>query len=510
MNDAQLINYKYNEHFVSSEPQLGSQGFDPNKQSIGLNDIQDSHFKFFEDFVMLSEKWEERRLEQLASKAKARENDSRFTKLEAGGLNWSSNLPEGKDRLDILKSDLYKSYDVTLTPPTWKFKNSGITYQLISEGKDKLAHSQLYKFECADPDDGHALCSRILMENIVAEDMFLHKKWTTLSKFSDTRHISRNEITLLDDMYVTNEDLRKKYRTRSLGEILELILSKKLKSILKKDRPQLYCVRDGVRPNNEMYNRWNGLQVFDLDLKNSNNFDVSNKVQKDELKQSLYTHLCKYHWFVSIGYSSSGNGLHIYTKVQCPSYYYVEEEQIEELYKYWYRTSFCLKYAVIHYLLTEVCGVSNGIDTKKQVLDFAVGRISQGIRIAYDPKFLVNLNFEDMPIWAGAHIPPIDGLTLNDWLLKNDILTNRTFKGWQTETKHPVMNNEKQLSTQEKVYEEMNIKVSEVGDVTPYNGTIKYPLRYNVCNTLAHLFGEKGRDYAIVFYNQKKWVIFPK
>jgi hypothetical protein len=297
-------------------------------------------------------------------------------------------------------------------------------------------------------------------------------------------------------MYVNNENLRKKYRTRTLGEIFELILSDKLKNISKDERPQLYFVWDGSRPNNDMYHKWNGLQVFDLDLKNSNNFDISNKTQKEALRENLYAHLCKFHWFVGIGYSSSGNGLHIYTKAYCEPY--VETDQIEKLYRYWYRASFCLKYAVIHYLLTQVCGVSNGIDTKKQVLDFSVGKISQGIRVSHDPQFLINPNFEDMPIWAGAHIPPIEGLTLNEWLLKDDILTNRTFIGWQTETKHPVMNNEKQLLTQEKVHEELNVKVKKFDDksVTPYNGEIYYALRYNVCNTLAHLFGEKGRYYA--------------
>jgi hypothetical protein len=504
----ELLDSKCNESALTlSDLQSANQGSDSNEQNIGVGDAQNFHFNFkvIEDFVISSKNTEEHWLGQLASVAKKRENDSRFAKLEDGGLNWSSNSVQGKDRLDILKADLHRLYNVEITAPKLSDKDWDRILYLMAEGKDRLANLQVsYSIDPNDPDDDDALDSRMLMAAIVAEDMFQNKQWTTLSKFSDTRYISCNEITLLNDMYVSNQKLKKKYRIRTLGEILELILSEQLKSIPKENRPQLYFVRDGSRPNNGMYDRWNGLQVFDLDLKNSNNFDISNQAQKEELKQNLYNHLCKYHWFVGIGYSSSGNGLHIYTKVFCCDY--VETDQIEDLYKYWYRLSFVLKYAVIHYLLTEVCGVSNGIDSKKQVLDVAVGKISQGIRVAYDPQFLVNPNFEDMPIWAFAHIPPVEGLPLKAWLLKDDILKNRTFMGWEKEMSPPVMKSEKQLPIEEKVYEEMNVKLKNFEDknVTPYNGRIYYKSRYHVCNTLAHLFGEKGRNYAHIILQSKK------
>ena len=53
---------------------------------------------------------------------------------------------------------------------------------------------------------------------------------------------------------------------------------------------------------------WNGFQVIDMDIKDET---IAKK-----LKVVLFERLKKYNWFVGIALSSSGKGLHVYTKIQ--------------------------------------------------------------------------------------------------------------------------------------------------------------------------------------------------
>lgn len=333
-----------------------------------------------------------------------------------------------------------------------------------------------------------------IIDILTAQDLFKDQKWTFLSKFNDSRYILLNKTTLLDNAFVSNRNLSKLNRTRRLGELLNLIMSDTLSKLRKEQRPQLYYTSDGVRPDNTQYHKWNGLQVFDLDLKYAKCFA---DIKVNEVKQQLYSSLCHYPWLVGVGVSSSGKGIHIYTKVARPHHYWIDEAQNEMYERYWYRMSFVQKYAAIRWVMEHICHIDNGEDPKHPVIDFAVCKISQGIRVAYDPNFLVNPTFEDIQPCVGYHIPPSDGLEITDWLMTNEIMNSRIFQSWMSQNKEA----EEILSgvhveKTDASYEDTEVSVPENGKITPYQGDVFYQLRYNVCNTLAAFFGEEGRKYA--------------
>lgn len=341
-----------------------------------------------------------------------------------------------------------------------------------------------------------------IIDLMTHQDLYGSHTWTFLSKFNDTRFISLNKTTVLDNAYTNNRNLNKMNRTRRMGELLGLILSSHLKNIRKENRPQLYYTSNGLRPDNTQYHKWNGLQIFDLDLKYTSNFK---KEDVPGIKQKLYDVLQKYTWFVGIGFSSSGNGVHIYTKVARPHHWYADEVANEEYVKYWYRMSYVQKYAVIRWVMENICGVDNGTDPKHPVIDFAMAKISQGVRIAYDPDFLINPNFEDIQPCVGFHIPPQEGLNLEDWLLRDYITTNKYFMMWEQQAKDAVDKlNGTYLEPLEESFGDTTVALKEGGKVLPFNGDVHYTLRYNVCNTLASYFGEAGREYAHIILKSEQ------
>ena len=333
-----------------------------------------------------------------------------------------------------------------------------------------------------------------IIDLLVSKKMYESKIWTYFTKFNDSRFILLNKTTLLDNAYISNRNLNKLNRTRRLGEILSLITSNKLRDLRKDQRPQLYYTYDGIRPDNTQYHKWNGLQVFDLDLKYAKCFETLNI---SKVKQQLFDSLKKYPWLVGIGTSSSGKGIHIYTKVARPHHYYIDESQNELLMRYWYRMSFVQKYAIIRWVMSNICHIDNGEDTKHPVIDFAVSKISQGIRVAYDPDFLINDNFEDIQPCVGYHIAPSSELQIQDWLLTDEILNNNIFRMWMQQNEDAVkILNGTYVEQKDATYEDTEVTIPENGKITPYSGDVFYQLRYNVCNTLAAFFGEEGRKYA--------------
>ena len=358
--------------------------------------------------------------------------------------------------------------------------------------KSELQLSYLYSIDDSTKFDNRTNLD--IVDIITHQDLYESKTWSYLSKFNDSRYILMNKVTTLDNAYISNRNLNRLNRTRRIGELLKLILSDKLKVLQKSQRPQIYYTSDGIRPDNTQYHKWNGMQVFDLDLKYAKCFK---DIHVSEIKQQLFASLCHYKWLIGVGLSSSGNGIHIYTKVARPHHYYIEESQNEMYERYWYRMSFVQKYAAIRWVMENVCHIDNGEDPKHPVIDFAVCKISQGIRVAWDPDFLINPNFEDIQPCVGYHIPPQKGLEIQDWLTTSEITESRIFRMWieQNEETEKILNGIS-VETHDAEYEDSEVSIPESGKITSYQGDVYYQLRYNVCNTLAAFFGEEGRQYA--------------
>lgn len=357
---------------------------------------------------------------------------------------------------------------------------------ILESLKQQLKESYTYRID--DPTKINKVPAKELIEDITNMDLYLKQYWTKRCRFNDSRYIANCDCTLLENSYTSNRNLKFINRTRRIGEIFDLILSSYLKYIPKSDRPQLYNVSSGMRPDNQSYRFWNGMQVFDLDLKNSPDFE--NIEDFNALKDKLFEYLSHYKWLLGIGLSSSGRGIHIYTKVNKPHCIWKTDDMNEKVSKFWFQMSYIAKYAAIRYVLTNVCGVRESSNSRSRVIDWSLAKLSHGVKVAYDSKFKINDNFEDLYPIIGYHEPPVPGLKLEDWLYIPAVLDERTYKNWTLqyyEWSDPNFVPET-FSSDNFILEDTSID-----GVRPYDGEIKYQLRYHVCNTVADLFGEQGR-----------------
>lgn len=427
--------------------------------SIEKHEIQ-SIFPFKEsvsDLVQKSESEVSFYNTMLEIRAQEKSSDERFETFTSSLNDWATAPEPSQELLEKLKNELKESYTYLLT--------------------DKSKFSSTYASE--------------LSEEITNLELYLLKRWIIKTKFNDDKYITSNNCTLLKNSYTSNKDLIYINRTRKIGELLQLIGSYELKVLSKNDRPQLYNVPTGSRPDNQQYSVWNGLQVFDLDLKNSPDFNSITDFE--ELKTKMFTALKHYKWLVCIGLSSSGKGMHIYTKVSKPHLMTLDNKTNERMSCFYYRMSYLQKYAAIRYVLTQVCGIRESDIVNKKVIDFSLAKLSHGIKVSYDPNLLINTKFEDLHPMVGYHIPPVEGLALEDWLLTKSIQNEKTFMNWQ------IQFNEWANPTEQKIENkslDFVINEESIKNIHPYTGDIFYQLRYHVCNTLADMFGESGRSIA--------------
>ena len=256
-----------------------------------------------------------------------------------------------------------------------------------------------------------------------------------------------------------------------------------------------------IRPTKDDYYTWNGLQIFDLDLKlwiREYNGDI------DMLKHELHEYLSRFHWYLWICKSASGRGLHIYTKVTPPHHVYTKSNDNNFLSEYWHKVNYLTKQSNIYDILWRIHNDPNNlaqfpVTTHKdkfhiEYLDNSVGRITSGIRLSYDTEPLVNEGFIDMHI--GWSLGQTYG-GYEDMELINELLLRETdFR--------KIINNELAIKNinDYRVLPQIDLSkfVTLVGDMDSFTvlprNKINYITRYNVCNTLASLFGKDGLEIA--------------
>lgn len=315
-----------------------------------------------------------------------------------------------------------------------------------------------------------------------------------LCQLLSDKHITNNLVTTFESTYTTTQNNKKLFVTRSLGELLLEITNPELSLVDKETRQQIYSTYDGTRPKGDEYYKWNGLQVFDIDLKQWPHISVSNI---ERLKKRIFDELSKYHWFLWVVKSASGKGIHIYTKSAPPHHIYTKLSDNNRLCHYWFIMNYLIKVNLIYQSLFEIHKATqwfNGClenDIELTFLDNVVSRITAGIRLTYDPKPLVNHNFVDLHV-ATSSIDHLETSALIDRPSK----INQKLKGIISDLVNVDTANEsfkaKSLpkSIQFETFEDyVNL------DVVPFQ-QINYVLRYNVVNTLAHIFGKEGLEIA--------------
>lgn len=336
----------------------------------------------------------------------------------------------------------------------------------------------------------------------------------TVNDSCDAAFVSNNKVTCFDNMYITDKTNNKIYVTRTLGELLFDIVDESLRSIYKDDRKQIYCTYDGTRPTTDEYHKWNGLQIIDIDLKEWCNKGGNINL----LKKHIFEQLCDFHWFLWICFSSSGKGIHIWTKVAPPHHVFIDVKENENISKYWYLVNYYTKTSVVYDVLyrcrqkfgfkdddfvksSEESKYATGFELK--YLDKSTGRITSGIRLSFDKNVMINPNFIDLHVYFGLS-QTLDGFdyksTVNKIIFRETTISKTYFEMFDE------IINYKPESEEDKIpYDKLYVKGYDVTEdkILPLS-SIKYTVRYNVCNTLAALYGKEGLEIAHVVLRSKE------
>lgn len=330
-----------------------------------------------------------------------------------------------------------------------------------------------------------------LMIKTYVDDLCMTNRHTILQNFRERgpKQDDKDPNKILPATYAH------KQRTYTLGEIVEMLKSPELNTRTKDDKLLVIPNTTGDREVGEQaYCNWSGLQIFDVDLKFSPTF-ISKNLDAAELRDILFDQLKHYPWLVAITLSSSGKALHIYTKVSRPHKLFKSDEHNIDIMKYWYRMSYVQKYAAITYTLFHHCDIDIYDEQnrkKNKVMDSSLARVQQGIAMNHDPGAKFNHNFIDLPPQLFYHLPPEEGVDLNEWLTTDHI--QQEFSAWfydaakNDETNVDVTKREGDL----KITVDTTYKLDKIAqiDMNALGKGEKYSTRWRVCNTLIASYGD--------------------
>ena len=265
-------------------------------------------------------------------------------------------------------------------------------------------------------------------------------------------------------------------RVASLKDLLDTLRNPARKNIVKEQRSVVYSTCDGIRPIGAgAYDRWNGFQVIDMDIKNRD-FAVY-------LKKELFKRLRKYNWFFGVAFSSSGKGLHIYTKIRIPQSDDSRKKKMLYLVNYRHKYSFvylaCTK--IIESMVDEE-GKPIQKDVLLKWLDMAMFKPQQGAFIGYDPDPMINSGFFEDFIYVNFDNVEDMGHPDVDWVSYPDL--KEIFKRWE-------------WFEEEQDKPGVSIKNAPELEVDTHNKIhYKHFERWRLANTLVKLYGlEQGFRY---------------
>ena len=280
------------------------------------------------------------------------------------------------------------------------------------------------------------------------------------------KRLKEGMVTICDNI------THSKGNVNTLDKFISIIKDPNNKNINKTSRKVLYATANGDRPvGKKAFLIWNGFQVIDMDIKNS---ELANK-----LKDFIFNRLYKCNWFLGIALSSSGKGLHIYTKILVPQ---SDEDDMDKK-KLLYLTNFRHKYSFVY--LACVSGIQEFGYSKDDIIkwmDLAMFKPQQGAFIGYDEHPVINTRFFEDFIYVNFDNVEEIGHPDVDWVTYPDL--KEIFKRWEWFESND---------------EELQIEVVEKGDLefdTHNKIHYKHFERWRLANTLVKLYGEqKGFRY---------------
>lgn len=302
-----------------------------------------------------------------------------------------------------------------------------------------------------------------------AQEKFSNNDYLLCSKEEQkqfNKRLKECSITICDNI------TKLKGNISTLDILINIITNINNKNINKNSRKVLYSTSNGDRPTGKKsFLTWNGFQVIDMDIKNS--------TIALQLKTFIFNKLCKCNWFLGITLSSSGKGLHIYTKILLPQ---SDENDLDKC-RLLYLTNFRHKYSFVY--LACVSGIQQFGYSKDDIIkwmDLSMFKPQQGAFIGYDSHPLINTNFFEDFIYVNFDNIEDLGHPDIDWVTYPDL--KEIFKRWEW-----FENND----------DEFQIEVTEANDLeidTHNRIHYKHFERWRLANTLVKLYGvQKGFKY---------------
>ena len=279
--------------------------------------------------------------------------------------------------------------------------------------------------------------------------------------------LQESSLTILDNIKFSEGPVK------NFRFLIDTLTNPLNKGIDKLYRKVMYSTSDGKRPiGKNAFLQWNGLQIIDMDIKDSN-IALS-------LKQNIFESLNKYNWFLGVALSSSGSGLHIYTKIQIPETDNKDFKKKQIL----YLTNFRHKYSFVYLACTkyfDTLGFNN--EQLLKWMDLAMFRPQQGAFIGYDAEPLISTNFFEDFIYVNFDNVEDMGHPNVDWVSHPEL--KEVFKRWEW--------------FEDSEAKEVDIKIKDAPerDTDTHNKIhYKHNERWRLANTLVQLYGkEQGYKY---------------
>ena len=278
------------------------------------------------------------------------------------------------------------------------------------------------------------------------------------------KRLEDSKLTLMNNIKDTTNG-----RIINLKELVGVIIDPRNKDIKKIDRKVIYTSDNGERPiGKKAFDMWGGFQVIDMDIKDENYAKM--------FKRKIFERLKRYNWFFGIALSSSGKGLHIYTKIQVPESN--ENDHLKN--KILYLTNFRHKYSFVYLACLKIIENDTELnsDDIKRWMDMAMFKPQQGAFVGYDPAPLISTHFFEDFIYVNFDNVEDMGHPDVDWVAHPDL--KEMFKRWE-------------WFEDDGDYNEAKVDVMSAPELevdTKNRFHYKHAERWRLANTLVKLYGK--------------------
>ena len=256
---------------------------------------------------------------------------------------------------------------------------------------------------------------------------------------------------------------------------------------------------DSERPvGDAAWDSWNGFQTFDLDIKDA--------YLARRVKPILFDYLSRSFWFLGLSLSTSGNGIHIWTKVIPVSE--AKNRRVEFVMNY--RQKFSAVYTALEYasyVLSQDEEVkelisNNKLDSDKiqfeymrRWIDMSMCKPQQATFIPYDPEAELSTNFVHTSIDYNFDLAYEYGENACDWIDRKDL--QEIFAKYQYFSDNTIKSNEVNKT---EAFDSTSGSKSHISTARHY----KHFQRWQLANTLCAVYGQdKG-------YNLLRQICSPK